>query len=183
MSELEKDIEDKVCKWAAAKGFICLKIKFVETGWPDRLFISPQGHTIFIEFKRRGERPTKLQEYRINELGSRGIPATWHDTYVGAITTLKAALESTPLPDASNQVDAESGVSGAVSGSRTGKDFHGLSVVQNTEGERIREEDADSSASSSGVQSLARRDKEVGGLPGTDIHDSTRDEQDPESDS
>jgi hypothetical protein len=155
MSELEKDIENKVCKWAAGRGFICLKIKFVETGWPDRLFISPEGHTIFIEFKRRGHVPTPLQMYRITELQKRGIPASWHDTYVGAVTTLKAALESAPVSGTSDKAATVSSIGGPVPGPGTREDLNGTSDVQDPEAEGVRQEDVDSGSTPPGPEGMA----------------------------
>lgn len=94
---LEVDIEDKVVKWAQKHKFLTPKVKFMEAGYPDRMFVSPQGHTIFIEFKRPGQKPTPIQEHRLNELQKRGIPATWCDSVLEAITILQSALEQEPL--------------------------------------------------------------------------------------
>lgn len=161
MSELEKDIENNVVKWAQKHGFLTPKVKFAEDGWPDRLFISPSGHTIFIEFKRRGEVPTKLQEYRISELHRRGIPATWHDTFIGAVTTLKAALEPSSVSAESDQAAPIARIGGPVPRPGTGQDVSVPSGIQNLKGEGIRQKDVDSGPSKTGLQGLAGRDPEV----------------------
>src|SRR4051812_26232686 len=106
----ETQIENSFVLWAIDKDFLAPKVKFAEKGWPDRLFLSPFGHTIFIEFKRLGGVPDELQEYRINELKRRGIPAFCCDSVFSAIRLLQAALEPTRLPEASNQVASISGV-------------------------------------------------------------------------
>lgn len=38
-----------------------------------------RGHSVFVEMKRPGEEPTKLQEHRLNELKRRGFIAGWSD--------------------------------------------------------------------------------------------------------
>jgi hypothetical protein len=107
MSVLEREIENVVVSWAKKHGFLTPKVKFAEAGYPDRLFISPKGHTIFIEFKVPGEQPDKLQYYRINELLKRGVPAYWSCDYRDAIGILEAALEPPLLPGESDPPDAE----------------------------------------------------------------------------
>lgn len=70
---LEKDIEKKVCDYAKSKG--CLVYKFTSPSRrsvPDRLFITPNGVVFFIEFKRRGQKPTASQEVEINKIWSNG---------------------------------------------------------------------------------------------------------------
>lgn len=94
---LEVQIEDKVMKWAKREGFLTPKVKFVESGYPDRLFISPFGHTIFIEFKKPGEFPTPIQLHRIEQLTKRGVPALWVDSVLEGINVLKAALEASSI--------------------------------------------------------------------------------------
>lgn len=71
---LEKEIEQRVCKYAREKG--CLTYKFTSparASVPDRMFIAPEGKVFFIEFKRpKGKLTpgqmreiTRLREYRI----------------------------------------------------------------------------------------------------------------------
>jgi hypothetical protein len=61
-SELEKVSEQKVVDYAVARGCLVLKLNVLgRRGWPDRLFIF-KGKVFFIEFKRAGEKPGKLQE-------------------------------------------------------------------------------------------------------------------------
>ena len=66
---LEKEIEIIVVNRAEKMGFIVLKLNNPwSKGWPDRLFISPQGKHIYIEFKRPGGRVRKLQLKRHKQL-------------------------------------------------------------------------------------------------------------------
>ena len=52
MPILEKDIEAKVVKYAKLRGCLVRKMNgFGFAGWPDRLFLLPEGKTFWIEFK------------------------------------------------------------------------------------------------------------------------------------
>lgn len=144
---LERDIENNVVEWAKKRGFLTPKVKFVENGWPDRLFISPKGHTIFIEMKRPMKTPEPLQEYRLSELRRRGIPAYWCDTYIQAINILRAALEPEGVSEASRQALAESSISRLVPRSGVGKNFSCPSCSEDIEGKEDDPEGPDYSAS------------------------------------
>lgn len=68
---LEKNIETNICTYAKKYGLF--QVKFTSPsriGLPDRMFISKDGEVFFIEFKAKGKKPTKLQEYTINKLRS-----------------------------------------------------------------------------------------------------------------
>lgn len=71
---LEKYIEGKVCDHAKKLG--CLVYKFTSPSRrsvPDRLFIMPGGKGIFfIEFKRRGCKPTPAQDVEIEKIRKQG---------------------------------------------------------------------------------------------------------------
>lgn len=133
---LEKAIESRVVAWAKKKGFLAVKVKFNDNGYPDRLFISRKGHTIFIEFKVPGEIPEPLQEYRITELQTRGIPAYWTDNYDDAILILSAALEPEKLPEESGQASIRAGVRRALLRPRPGENQYRLSGPENSLRER-----------------------------------------------
>ena len=69
----ELDIELAVVKHAKKKGFIVLKLNNPwSKGWPDRLFISPEGNHIYIEFKVPGKKPRPLQASRMRDLDAHG---------------------------------------------------------------------------------------------------------------
>ena len=62
-------IENYIVGYAKERRFLVHKLNnSASDGWPDRLFVSPTGDHIYIEFKRKGEKLRPLQEYRINEL-------------------------------------------------------------------------------------------------------------------
>lgn len=67
VNPLEKEIEKKVCKYAESKGILSYKfVSPARRAVPDRIFIMQTGFIFFIEFKRKGEKPTVLQ-YREHE--------------------------------------------------------------------------------------------------------------------
>lgn len=104
---LEKGIEERVCLYARRRGWKSLKVKFVEVGYPDRMFILP-GRICFIEFKRPGCEPEPIQNHRLLELIGYDIPATWTDTYDDAIGFLEAQakLVAPSVPGKSDSPDA-----------------------------------------------------------------------------
>lgn len=161
VNKLEKAIEADVVKWAKKRGFLAPKVKFAEDGYPDRLFISPKGHTIFIEFKRPGQHPEPIQAYRIEQLQRRGVPAFWVDTEFEGISILSTALEPETVSGAGDLVTLIPSGRGALPRPRFGKDIGDISHVQNPKSEGVRQETPDSGPSETGLQGLAGRDKEV----------------------
>ena len=60
---LEKQIEAKVCDYAKFKNVLAYKFTSpARAAVPDRMFIAPNGHVWFCEFKRAGQKPTTAQE-------------------------------------------------------------------------------------------------------------------------
>lgn len=177
MSVLEKEIEAKVVTWAKKHGFLAPKVKFAEAGYPDRLFLSPKGHTIFIEFKVPGERPDPLQQYRIRTLRERGIPAFWTDSFVESVNILKAALEPSQLPGESNSPDVDSGGGGTVLRPRFGENVDSPGSDQDSPDQTTDYPSVDSGPSPSGRTHLAERDEQVGGVRQPDVCSDSRSEE------
>lgn len=179
MSVLDESyIENKVVEWADDHDFLTPKVKFAERGWPDRLFISPFGHTIFIEFKRLGGLPDPLQWYRLMELKKRGIPAYCVDTILEGITILKAALEPARLPETSGEVTPITGVRGSLSGPRSGENEHLPSSGEHPEAAGYVSQDPDHSPAALHIQGVAGRDEKVAGVSQSFVDRVTRSEED-----
>ena len=70
MSLLESVIKVKVKTYAEARGWLVLTLDY--SGWPDRLYVSPTGEHIYVEFKQRGKKPTRLQAHRHSQLEANG---------------------------------------------------------------------------------------------------------------
>lgn len=73
---LEKEIEKRVCDYAKAKGWLVYKFSSPGHSFvPDRIFINPNGVVVFIEFKRKGQKPTPMQAREIERLQSQHVRA------------------------------------------------------------------------------------------------------------
>jgi hypothetical protein len=71
---LEKEIEAKVCKYAVQCGVAHRKYTTPQRrGAPDRILYPGSGAVFFIEFKRRGEKPTHNQLIEHAFLTERGF--------------------------------------------------------------------------------------------------------------
>ena len=74
MSErIESEVESKVVDYAKSRG--CMERKMNGPGyrgWPDRLFMY-NGLTVWVEFKRLGEKPTNLQKVLHDRLRANGF--------------------------------------------------------------------------------------------------------------
>ena len=79
---LEKDIERKLVTEVKKRGGKVLK-QTGESGIPDRLVLAPLGLCAFVELKRPGEKPRKLQQQRIRELETLGYSVYVIDGYEG----------------------------------------------------------------------------------------------------
>ena len=91
----ESTVEQRVVRWAEKNGVPSLKLELQHNaGWPDRVFLLPGGRAVFIEFKRKGEKPRKLQDHRIMQLTLLGFEVTWTDNSGDAIAFLKRHLGS-----------------------------------------------------------------------------------------
>ena len=74
----ESEIERALGVYARKLG--CLYYKFTSPanrGVPDRIIISPDGKTLYLEIKAKDQRPTKLQESILRDLMLRGCRADW----------------------------------------------------------------------------------------------------------
>lgn len=92
MRQLEKQLEAKIVKYAKSKG--CLSYKFTspsQAGVPDRLFVYG-GNVLFLEIKRSGKTPTKLQEFHLRKLKQAGVLADWVDNLEDAKICIDALL-------------------------------------------------------------------------------------------
>jgi hypothetical protein len=66
---LEKDIEKRVCDYAKSLGMLVYKFTSPSRrSVPDRMFITRIGTVFFVEFKRKGEKPTAAQNVEIEKI-------------------------------------------------------------------------------------------------------------------
>jgi hypothetical protein len=65
---LESQFEQRWCKKAALKGWLCIKnIHLSINGIPDRTLLK-DGKILFVEFKAKKGRLSEIQKYRIEQL-------------------------------------------------------------------------------------------------------------------
>ena len=69
---LEKHIEKKLSDIVKERDGMCLKQTGM-AGIPDRLVLMPGGKCGFVELKAPGEKPRKLQEFRMKQLRKIGF--------------------------------------------------------------------------------------------------------------
>lgn len=79
---LERDIEKYLKKEVESHGGLLIKQTSI-SGIPDRIIVAPIGITCWVELKRPGEKPRKLQEHWINKLKSLGHEAVYLDSKEG----------------------------------------------------------------------------------------------------
>lgn len=91
MSGIEAGCERKVCK-ILKDDYGVDNIKVKQRGFPDRQFILNKGRVVWVEFKAPGEKPTPLQQYRLNELKKNGHFAFWFDNTAEAVNKIVEIL-------------------------------------------------------------------------------------------
>ncbi len=70
----EQDIQRKRIKELEAEGYYVIKLmKTNKNGIPDLIAVKPGENVLFSEIKTKKGRLSKLQEYRLKELGSNGF--------------------------------------------------------------------------------------------------------------
>lgn len=98
---LERDIERRVRLLVETRyGGVMLKQTW-RRGAPDRLIILPGGKVLFLELKRPGEKPKKIQKHWIAYLNDLGVPATWADSYREAAAVIEKLHSNTTTNDES----------------------------------------------------------------------------------
>lgn len=80
----ESTQQTKLIRRCKAQGWLAFKIESPgNNGISDVMVLltdrAGTGHAVFVEMKRPGEEPTKLQEHCLNELRRRGFVAGWAD--------------------------------------------------------------------------------------------------------
>lgn len=89
---LESSVEASIVRYAKRHGIYTRKFTSPsQRGVPDRIF-ALNGKVLFLEIKRKGAKPTKLQEYELKQLQDAGIAASWVDSVSGGIDAIAAVL-------------------------------------------------------------------------------------------
>jgi len=77
-SQKESSLEAKAIKLAKENGWLTYKFTSSERGVPDRVFIK-DGLTVFVEFKKKGEKLKELQKYQQKKILDQRVPALCFD--------------------------------------------------------------------------------------------------------
>jgi len=96
-SQIETSTGSKLLKWAVEVNLVFVYLKINPTGqagYPDRL-IMWTGGLMFVEFKRPGQKPTKLQMHRHSVLREMGYMVKVYDDTNIAVEEIKAIIQST----------------------------------------------------------------------------------------
>jgi hypothetical protein len=89
VSVLESRVENAVVIWWRNQGGLQVKLNLRgQRGWPDRMFLKPDGKHIYIEFKRIGEIERPLQKYMHDKLRDLGNEVYVCDSVASAKTVL-----------------------------------------------------------------------------------------------
>lgn len=124
-------IEDKVGRELQKlfPDLLYLKLNVVgNRGYPDRQLFW-LGGSMFIEFKRKGEKLRKLQEHIIAELRSRGQRVDVHDDFEQCMEQVAGYIRATLRADTGNGSDLQGTGSEAIFTSRQRKDSHSAQGV------------------------------------------------------
>lgn len=87
MARRESTLEQWAVRWARARNIITAKLKNC-TGVPDRIFFTPGGKPLVVEFKRKGKKPHKLQPLYLAKLKADGYRAVSVDTQAAVVELL-----------------------------------------------------------------------------------------------
>lgn len=92
----ESDYQRKLKREAEAMGWTVIKlVRATVNGYPDLLLLHPIAGVVFLEVKGKGGKLSKLQEYRLNDLTSKGFTAfaadpSEHDKTINTLRNIMA---------------------------------------------------------------------------------------------
>ena len=88
--------EAKVTEYALGKKCLTLKLNVIgRVGWPDRIYMY-HGKIIFVEFKRAGQKPRRIQDHVIGTIRSHGFRVYVVDNYEQGCTAIDQLTEGGP---------------------------------------------------------------------------------------
>jgi hypothetical protein len=93
-TKLESTTETRTCEILLDEYGI-LSIKLVmrgNSGWPDRLFVLPDGRVVWVEFKREGESPRAKQSHIHELLQAFGHKVSTYDNVEEAVAGVSGEL-------------------------------------------------------------------------------------------
>ncbi len=104
----ESELEKKFCRLVTQAGGKAYKfISPNNSGVPDRIVILPGGRIGFIELKRPGQGPRKLQQFRMAELEQLGCYTAAVDSLACAEAVIDELTRQTPVTHARDSLFTE----------------------------------------------------------------------------
>jgi hypothetical protein len=94
-SSIEGAVGRKLDRWVNIQGYTLLYLKLNILGirgFPDRLILFPHAKVLFVEFKRQGEKPRKLQEHVHKILGAMGFEVKVYDNVDQAVSEITSYI-------------------------------------------------------------------------------------------
>lgn len=92
--ERERDIERKLKYQIEKEGGLCWKFLSTISGVPDRICLFPGGVIVFVETKKRGEKPRPLQERVIGKIRKLGFRVEVIDSEEGIQELIRSLQET-----------------------------------------------------------------------------------------
>jgi hypothetical protein len=133
VSLLEHTVEDRVVLYAETLNYLQMKLNALGSkGKPDRLFISPKGTHIYIEFKRVGEPLRALQRYWAKQFYARKCVVYRSESYEHSERILQTHLDPSALPIEGSVTYDEARKRWTLLGSRSRENFYLFNGVQDT---------------------------------------------------
>lgn len=156
-AKIEKGVNRIVRDW----GIIYLKNRPIEAGYTDRSYVLPNGLIVWIEYKRPGEKPDRLQIYRMERLWENHCIVGWTDELPVAVRVLKALLDAERLSEKGYPPFTRTILGGLVPRPRSGENFRLSSYLQDLKDAGFSIEDAYYRTPAPDVQGVAGRDREM----------------------
>jgi hypothetical protein len=136
MTKYESSIERRACELIYRYlGIVGIKLTPQgRTGYPDRMFLLPEGSPLFIEFKREGETLRPKQEIIIKTMKELGYNVQIHTTARGAFGAVIGALDPEKLSKRGVRLlnDAQKGWASLAP--ECGKDIHNANRREGAKG-------------------------------------------------
>lgn len=98
---LESDVEGSATEllWNTYGVLSCKLVMRYNSGWPDRIYLGPNGGLVFVEWKRGGNQPAPRQQYIHKLLHAFGFAIQTHNDKMVAVRAVLEALGLTPIED------------------------------------------------------------------------------------
>jgi hypothetical protein len=94
---LEVILEAKVTEYAYQKKCFSLKLNVIgRVGWPDRIYLYYGARIIFIEFKRVGQKPRRIQDYIHGKLREYGFRVYVVDDFSQGVAAIDDLTKDSP---------------------------------------------------------------------------------------